>query len=436
MFGFNRSTKPESAPKSSQSLDLKAMDDSLAMAELNLEKEFIRVNDTYAELFGHPAANMLGQSYSMNFLSQDKESAETRELWSNLLSGKPANGIFRRRRADGSEIWISATYTPVRDAQGQVTKFIKIASDVTKLYLTNQRNENLIKAADRAMAVIEFDLNAHVINANENFLATTGYSLSEIKGNHHRMFCDSSISDSPEYRQFWNRLQTGEFISGRFERRHKDGSELWLEASYNPIMNSDGEVTGFVKFATDITESVVKTRHESESASTAYNIASETKKVTEEGARVVQEAAGEMEKVATSVSSTATELQDLGHQSDEISSIVNTIRGIADQTNLLALNAAIEAARAGDQGRGFAVVADEVRQLAARTSNSTEEISGMINKIQEGTNGAITSMSQCLQQAEHGKSLANQAEHVIGEIRQGTQEAVDAVSMFAKAVGK
>ena len=412
------------------------MDESLAMAELNLNKEFIRVNDTYARLFGHPVSGMLGQPYSMNFLPQDKDSDETRSLWSRLLSGQPANGIFRRRQADGAEIWISATYTPVRDASGQITKFIKIASDVTELYLTNQRNENLIKAADRAMAVIEFDLKAHVVNANQNFLATTGYTLNEIQGNHHRMFCDSNMSESAEYRQFWNRLQNGEFITGRFERRSKDGAELWLEASYNPIMNSDGKVTGFVKFATDITESVVKNRHESESAATAYNIASETKKVTEEGARVVQEAAGEMEKVATSVSSTASELQNLGHQSDEISSIVNTIRGIADQTNLLALNAAIEAARAGDQGRGFAVVADEVRQLAARTSNSTEEISGMISKIQEGTNGAINSMSQCLQQAEHGKSLANQAEHVIGEIRHGTQQAVDAVSMFAKAVGK
>ena len=138
-----------------------------------------------------------------------------------------------------------------------------------------------------------------------------------------------------------------------------------------------------------------------------------------------------MSQISEAVDKSATIIAELGKQSEQITSIVNTIRGIADQTNLLALNAAIEAARAGDQGRGFAVVADEVRQLAGRTSRSTQEISDMIGKIQTGTNSAITSMAACKSQASHGLDLAQQAGAVILQIRAGTKDAVDAVSIFA-----
>jgi methyl-accepting chemotaxis protein len=127
-----------------------------------------------------------------------------------------------------------------------------------------------------------------------------------------------------------------------------------------------------------------------------------------------------MRKISDAVQSSSQIVEDLGRQSDHITSIVNTIKEIADQTNLLALNAAIEAARAGEQGRGFAVVADEVRKLAERTSLSTKEISEMVAKIQNGTRCAVSSMQAGVHQVSSGVELANQAGNSINQIRDGS----------------
>ncbi|MBK8113995.1 MAG: methyl-accepting chemotaxis protein [Candidatus Accumulibacter sp.] len=132
---------------------------------------------------------------------------------------------------------------------------------------------------------------------------------------------------------------------------------------------------------------------------------------------VVESAADEMRRIAGAVGSSVNQIETLGRQSQEISTVVSAIREIADQTNLLALNAAIEAARAGEQGRGFAVVADEVRKLAERTAHSTQDIGGMILQIQKGTNAAVASMANGKQQVEQGVTLVGNAREAMLRIR-------------------
>ncbi|WP_374754794.1 methyl-accepting chemotaxis protein [Pseudomonas sp. NBRC 111133] len=180
-----------------------------------------------------------------------------------------------------------------------------------------------------------------------------------------------------------------------------------------------------------MTERVERFEEDSRSASRAYHISTETEKVAGQGAEVIQQTAREMRLIAENIGTSARLVGQLGDRSEQITAIVNTIRGIADQTNLLALNAAIEAARAGEQGRGFAVVADEVRQLAGRTSRSTAEIADLISKILSETRDAVTSMSATQDGAQRGVTLADQAGLVILQIRTGTSDAVEAVSMFA-----
>ncbi|MCV6625725.1 MAG: methyl-accepting chemotaxis protein [Cellvibrionaceae bacterium] len=163
-------------------------------------------------------------------------------------------------------------------------------------------------------------------------------------------------------------------------------------------------------------------------------ISNETLDVAENGGGVINEAVKEMNQIAESVHTSSQHIERLNMQSGEINSIINTIQEIADQTNLLALNAAIEAARAGEQGRGFAVVADEVRQLAARTSQSTSEISAMISKIQEDTSNASGSMAQCLDQANRGVQLASQTGEVIAKIQDSAKEVVSTIDQFAQSL--
>ncbi|MFJ7796717.1 methyl-accepting chemotaxis protein [Pseudomonas sp. NPDC096950] len=186
-----------------------------------------------------------------------------------------------------------------------------------------------------------------------------------------------------------------------------------------------------MKFASDVTARVEQHAQDARSATEAYHISVETRKVAEQGTQVIQQAASEMREIAANIAESSTLIAQLGERSEQITAIVNTIRAIADQTNLLALNAAIEAARAGEQGRGFAVVADEVRLLAARTSGSTAEISSMIGLILSETRQAIKSMDGTRDRAAEGVELANQAGTVILQIRDGASNAVQAVSMFA-----
>jgi methyl-accepting chemotaxis protein len=328
-------------------------------------------------------------------------------------------------------VWLEASYNPVLDERGQVLKVVKYALDVTRKVEQEAATHSKLVALDRAMAVIEFDLKGQILDANENFLNVMGYSLAELKGKHHRMFCEPELINSNEYTDFWRRLNNGEFFTGQFKRLGKHGRVVWLEASYNPVYDGDGTLIKIVKFASDITERVEKFEEDSRGASRAYHISSETERFAEHGTQVIQETASEMRRIADNIGVSARLVGQLGDRSEQITAIVNTIRGIADQTNLLALNAAIEAARAGDQGRGFAVVADEVRQLAGRTSGSTAEIAEMISMILSETRDAVASMNATQEGAQRGVSLADQAGSVILQIRTSTSDAVQAVSMFA-----
>ncbi|WP_408003147.1 methyl-accepting chemotaxis protein [Pseudomonas prosekii] len=197
------------------------------------------------------------------------------------------------------------------------------------------------------------------------------------------------------------------------------------------MYDASGRLCKVVKFASDVTARVEQHAEDARSATEAYHISVETRKVAEQGTQVIQQAASEMREIAANIEESSTLIAQLGERSEQITTIVNTIRAIADQTNLLALNAAIEAARAGEQGRGFAVVADEVRLLAARTSGSTAEISSMIGLILSETRQAIKSMDGTRDRAAQGVELANEAGTVILQIRDGASHAVQAVSMFA-----
>ncbi|GFM52564.1 methyl-accepting chemotaxis protein [Pseudomonas cichorii] len=408
-----------------------ALERSMAVAEFDLDGKLIRANDNFLTAMGYRAEELTGKNHREFCSPALSRSSQYSELWASLRAGRFVSGTFQRVDKNGHGVWLEASYNPVLDAQGKPFKVVKYALDVTQKVMQDSESRGKLAAVDRAMAVCEFDLNGNVLTANNNFLNVMGYALNEIKGKHHRGFCEQGLVNSSEYGDFWRRLNQGEFFSGQFKRLGKHGKVVWLEATYNPVYDAEGKLFKIVKFASDITEHVEKQEADSLGASRAYHISTETEKVAEQGTLVIQETAREMRQIADSIGASAKLVGQLGSRSEQITAIVNTIRGIADQTNLLALNAAIEAARAGDQGRGFAVVADEVRQLAGRTSGSTTEIADMIGKILNETREAVASMGSTQEGAIRGVTLADQAGQVIIQIRDGASEAVEAVSMFA-----
>ncbi|PKH40074.1 chemotaxis protein [Pseudomonas sp. 43NM1] len=410
---------------------LEAIDRSMAVIEFDLNGVVLRANDNFLMTVGYQREQVIGQQHRKFCPPEFARSSQYSELWSRLNNGQFESGTFERVNSKGQPIWLEASYNPIKDASGRVVKVVKYALDVTAKVQQESESAAKLQAIDRAMAVIEFDLSGNVITANQNFLTRMGYSLAELKGKHHRIFCTAALVNSGAYQDFWRRLNQGELFHGQFERVDKRGQTVWLEANYNPVYDASGRLCKVVKFASDVTARVEQHAEDARSATEAYHISVETRKVAEQGTQVIQQAASEMREIAANIEESSTLIAQLGERSEQITTIVNTIRAIADQTNLLALNAAIEAARAGEQGRGFAVVADEVRLLAARTSGSTAEISSMIGLILNETRQAIKSMDGTRDRAAQGVELANEAGTVILQIRDGASHAVQAVSMFA-----
>ncbi|MCS3468294.1 methyl-accepting chemotaxis protein [Pseudomonas sp. JUb42] len=411
---------------------LHAINRSMATIEFDLNGVVLSANDNFLAAMRYRREDVIGREHRMFCSAEEAQSAAYKQFWSRLRAGDFVSETFRRVASDGHTVWLEATYNPVKDESGKVLKVVKYALDVTERIEAEQYARSKLEAIDRAMAVIEFDLEGRILSANKNLLQLVGYSAAELIGKNHRQLCPPEVSNSSEYADFWRRLNKGEFFSGQFKRTGRNGQTLWLEATYNPVYDANGKLSKIIKFASDITSRVEKHEQDSHSAAQAYHISVETQKVTEQGTEVIQQAASEMRQISSNIEDSSRIIAQLGSRSEQITAIVNTIRSIAEQTNLLALNAAIEAARAGDQGRGFAVVADEVRQLAGRTSRSTAEISEMIGKIQSETQQAIDSMDNTRSSATKGVDLADQAGSVIVQISQGTNNAVDAVRIFAQ----
>ncbi|WP_276560571.1 methyl-accepting chemotaxis protein [Aeromonas salmonicida] len=371
------------------------------------------VNDLFLDIVGYQREEVVGTHHSALCFPEDVSTPDYELLWSALRNGEFRNGRFIRQARSGKALWLEATYFPII-VDGKVIRVAKVASDVTQQQSSLERTQALLAALDKSLAVIDFQPDGTVINANQNFLHCFGYRLDEVAGKHHSMFCDDEF-----YRKnpnFWRDLGSGNIQSGLFMRLGRHGEKIWLEATYNPIFNHEGKVIKIIKLASNITERVEKSISVREAAQKACAIAGETVSSAAKGREVIDKVLETSSHINTSVNEVSRQIENLNQQSKSIESIISTISGIADQTNLLALNAAIEAARAGEQGRGFAVVADEVRQLAARTSSSTGEIISVIKLNSDITSRITQTVSVVSDKAMAGQEQASIIATVIKEI--------------------
>jgi len=386
---------------------LDAIGKSQAVIEFDLDGTVLTANENFLRAMDYTLEEIQGRHHSMFVTAEYAQSAEYRQFWEKLRRGEYDAREYKRIGKNGKEVWIQASYNPIYDMNGHLFKVVKFATDITREKLRNADYRGQIEAIRRAQAVIEFALDGTILDANEVFLRAMGYTLEEIKGRHHSMFIEPGTEESEEYRAFWANLRAGNFDARVFKRHGKNGRPVWIQASYNPILDEDGKPLKVVKFATEVTEMINLTETTQANVQSVAAATEELSASISEISRnmdLSKDAAGRI--MATTASSGAASAR-LVQSMESMENIVNLIRDIAGRVNILALNANIEAARAGEAGRGFAVVASEVKNLASQTSTATDEIAKEIDAVQQ----------------------------ISGKVAASVQETVDGVNLVNRYVG-
>ena len=409
-----------------------------AVIEFDLTGKVLSANDNFLNTFGYRLDEVIGQHHRLFCDPAFARSPEYLAFWDRLGRGEFNAGEFRRVGKQGQDIWIQASYNPIFDAAGRPEKVVKFATDISANKRLTTEFKGKIDAISRSQAVIEFDLQGNVLSANNNFLRTLGYTEKELEGKHHSMFCSQELVQSPEYRGFWADLSEGKFQSGRFCRIGKHQATVWIQATYNPILDVDGKPFKIVKFAMDITEEVKREQQITDKVSAISGVLGDLSgsitSITDSSRRsngLAHQTQQEAEDGSRLLTKSRQAIVEIQKSSDDIHEIIETISEIAGQTHLLAFNAAIEAARAGEHGLGFSVVADEVRKLAEKSANAAREIAKLINQ----TSHRVDEGSRMSEQVEEAfnlivRSVGNTTDS-IGQIHHATSEQASATQHVA-----
>jgi methyl-accepting chemotaxis protein len=233
---------------------IEAVHQTRATIEFQMDGTIITANDLFVKAMGYTLDEIKGKHHSIFVGDTVRKTAEYGEFWAALNRGEAQAATYKRLAKGGREVWLSAIYNPIHDIHGKFYKVVKFATDVTEQNLKSAEQAGQLEAIGRASAVIEFQMDGTIITANENFLKALGYTLDEVKGKHHSMFVDEAYRQSTAYREFWAKLNRGEYVADEFKRIGKGGKEVWILASYNPILDLNGKPFKVVKFATDTTQ--------------------------------------------------------------------------------------------------------------------------------------------------------------------------------------
>jgi methyl-accepting chemotaxis protein len=355
-----------------------------AVIEFEMDGTIIDANQNFLNALGYTLAEIAGKHHSMFVEPAQRDSAEYRNFWDSLRRGQFQTAEYKRIGKGGKQVWILATYNPILDEAGKPLKVVKFATDVTKQKLAGADSNGQIEAIRKSQAVIEFNMDGTIISANPKFLDVMGYTPADIQGKHHRMFVDPAQQAKPDYAAFWAALNRGEYQAGEYRRIGKAGKAVWIQASYNPILDLNGKPFKVVKYATDVSAQAMIRMKAERARGFIESVAAGSEEMTTSIREISQTMVKSKDTAASAVQqveSADTQAQKLTNAAQAMSGIVELISNITSQINLLALNATIESARAGEAGRGFAVVASEVKNLANQATQATDRIASEIEAL-------------------------------------------------------
>lgn len=477
---------------------MNAINAATAYIEFNPDGTVIKANDLFLKTLQYTHEEVEGKHHRIFCDSAYTSSREYEQFWTNLRNGMAQVGEFRRKSKFGADVWIQANYTPVKDEKGNVIKVIKLANDITQQKLRNMDFQGQLEAIGRSNAVIEFNMDGTVITANDNFLRTTGYSLNEIKGKHHRMFVTPEYARSPEYRELWDALNRGEFFVGTYSRVNKRGDDIYLQASYNPIVDNEGKPVKVVKYALDMTEviRVIKSMSRGDlslrcdttvdnggltaeinktldNLSSVLGNISQGSDVVSKSSDLLQKKTDEMKRntteVASAISQMAKGAQDQASRTDESSKLINHVMSSANDMERKAnvINKAAERGlESSNQGMKTIKVLvsnmDGIKDSAGQTAQSisiltkrTEEIGRTLNVITDiasqtnllALNAAIEAAragdagrgfavvaEEIRKLAEDSRKSAVEIEKIIGDVQKDTNAAGKAIEIMESSV--
>lgn len=398
---------------SSHAAESQALRRTQAVIEFEPNGTIRDANALFLETIGYSLDEIRGQSHAMFVDSAERASEAYRSFWANLAAGRANQAQFLRIAKGGRRIWLQATYTPVLDRAGRVEKVVKFASDITSLKETFADLEGQIAAINKAQAVIQFDLSGKILEANANFLAVMGYDRDEIIGRHHSLFASEEVRTSTTYREFWEKLRRGEYDEGRYMRLAKGGRVVWIQASYNPVLDAAGRPWKVVKYATDITANVMAEE--------------QMRRAVSETGRVVQSAIQHdlTQRIAPDGFS-----GDLLALCSSVNELVESFAGVVHSVSGISQSVETASREISSGADDLSKRTEDQASSLEETAATTEELAASVKATAQASHDAAAIAEEAMKAADAGGAIAGQAVEAMARIETASTKIADIIRVI------